>query len=304
MIVPFIGLLISLSSIEMFYKPFGNNFIQERDAVPSHLRLMSFNVRLFDVYKWTSIPETKEKIFELINHYQPDILCLQEIYYERKPGYITLKELKQITGLNYLHVVNSSELHGNFCFGIATLSRYPILSKSTIEFGNHTDNLAIYSDIKLADDTIRVFNMHLESIRFRNEDYETMKNITGVEDKVNLDGERKIAGRMKRAYKERARQATLVQAAIQTTPHRILLAGDFNDTPGSYAYHQVKGNLCDAFVSKGRNTGSTYVSKLPFMRIDYILYDESFDCTGFERVNRVLSDHYPIVADFNLQISD
>ncbi|MFN4123478.1 MAG: endonuclease/exonuclease/phosphatase family protein [Flavobacteriales bacterium] len=265
---------------------------------------MSFNVRLFDVYKWSKNAEAKAEIFKLIQSYNPDILCLQEIYYERKPGYITLKELKQKTGLNHLHVENSSELHGNFCFGIATLSRFPILSKSVIEFGNHTDNLAIYTDIKFADVTVRVFNMHLESIRFRNEDYETMKNLTGVEDKVNLDGERKIAGRMKRAYKERARQAVLVRNTIQKTHHSVLVAGDFNDTPGSYAYHQVKGDLSDAFVAKGKNSGSTYVSKLPFMRIDYIMYDKSFDCTGFERVNKVLSDHYPIVADFKHQAKD
>lgn len=288
----------------MFYRPFGNNSIQDKETLPEFLRVMSFNVRLFDVYKWSNNTDAKTDIFKLIQLYQPDILCLQEIYYEQKPGYITLKELKQKTGLNYLHVENSSELHGNFCFGIATLSRFPILSKAAIEFGNHTDNLAIYTDIQFGDDTIRVFNMHLESIRFRNEDYETMKNLTGVEDKVNLDGERKIAGRMKRAYKERARQAVLVRNTIKNTHHMVLLAGDFNDTPGSYAYHQVKGDLSDAFVSKGKNTGSTYVSKLPFMRIDYILYEKRFECTGFERVNKVLSDHYPIVADFKVGVKD
>jgi endonuclease/exonuclease/phosphatase family metal-dependent hydrolase len=299
-LLPLIGLLISFHSASKHFRLWQGTSIQIAEKQDDCVRIMSFNVRLFDVYKWSQHKDTKDRILQLIADYQPDILCLQEIYYELKPDYISLKQISKKTALPYVHVENSVVHHNNYCFGIATFSKFPILHKARIPFSQNTDNLAIYTDLKINDDTLRVFNMHLESIRFRNEDYETLKSITGVDDKVNLKGERRILGRMKRAYIERSKQADFICEEVTKSPFKILLAGDFNDTPGSYVYTKISSTLSDAFLKHGRYSGSTYVSKIPFMRIDYLLYDKKLDCKAYSRANVVLSDHFPIIAEYQL----
>jgi len=298
-ILPAIGLIICFSSFNLFFKPFGKNEVPKQIENDNQLRVMSFNVRLFDVYKWSDKPNAKALILKLINQYQPDVLCLQEFYYEKQGKFMTLDILKKELNMPYLHVENSAVIKKNHCFGIVTLSKYPIFNKKAVNFEKGTDNLAIYTDIIKGEDTLRCFNMHLESIRFRSEDYNTLEQITGLKDNTDLDGERKIIGRMKRAFQTRATQAESIAEHIKNTQYKTFVCGDFNDTPGSYAYRKVKGNLTDAFSRKGKNTGASYISRIPFLRIDYIFFDaDYFQCTAMERVNVQLSDHFPIVADF------
>lgn len=299
-ILPGIGLVLCLFSSSLHLKIFEKGDFKPDNKEPNSLRIMSFNVRLFDVYNWSSNRQTKTEILELFKQYNPDVLCLQEVYYERKGNFISLETIKNTAGYKYLHVENTSVHANNFCFGIITLSKFPIVQKERISFNDmETDNAAIATTLKINEDTIQIFNLHLESIRFRSEDYKTLENVTGISDQTNLDGEKQIVRRMKKAFKRRAKQADFIHEKITASKFTNFVCGDFNDTPGSYAYRKVRGKLQDAFSTHGKNTGSTYISRIPFLRIDYILYDENtFQCTGMERIIKPLSDHYPIVADF------
>jgi len=265
------------------------------NAMDSTIRVLSYNVRLFDLYNWSENKNTRNKIMELISKQQADILCFQEFFYEDTGNFNTLDTLLQIQPATYVQIEHTATVKKVNHWGIATFSRYPILKKGLIEFKDSTDNISIYSDIIAYGDTFRVYNLHLESIRFRGEDYKALKTITGNEDNTNLDGPQKIIHRMRRAFIRRARQTDIISEHIANCPHPVIVCGDFNDTPNSYAYHQISKNLSDAFRTSGSGIGTTYIGMIPFLRIDYILYSpDVFESMYFKVIHKKLSDHYPV----------
>ena len=42
------------------------------------LSLLSYNVRYFDVYNWSKQKDTRQKLFDYLNRFEGDIICLQE----------------------------------------------------------------------------------------------------------------------------------------------------------------------------------------------------------------------------------
>jgi endonuclease/exonuclease/phosphatase family metal-dependent hydrolase len=195
----------------------------------------------------------------------------------------------------FKHVEHTATVKEVNHWGIATLSRFPIVQRGIIPFKDTTDNISIFTDVRMYGDTIRVYNLHLESIRFRKKDYEALKTFTGNEDKTDLDGPQRIIERMRRAFIRRARQTDEIRKHIESSPHPIILCGDFNDTPNSYSYHQIAKNLKDAFHEAGSGIGTTYIGAIPFLRIDYILYSaEQFEPLFFRIIPKKLSDHFPI----------
>jgi endonuclease/exonuclease/phosphatase family metal-dependent hydrolase len=292
--------LIGLTKIHDLYQ-FGASYsrdeIKEFRAEDSTLDVMSYNVRLFDLYNWTENKLTRNKIMDLLNKEQPDILCFQEFFHEDTGFFNTLDTLKQILSASNVHLEHTAHAKKVNHWGISTFTRFPIVKKGIISFKDSTDNISIFTDIKAYGDTIRIYNLHLESIRFRREDYKALKSITGNEDDTDLDGPQLIIQRMRRAYIRRARQTDLIREHMQACPHPIVLCGDFNDTPNSYAYHQISEGLKDAFPETGRGMGTTYIGMIPFLRIDYILYSPLyFKPLYFKTIRKKLSDHYPIVS--------
>jgi len=266
-------------------------------AQDSTINLMSFNVRLFDLYNWTGNKLTRNRIMDLVRKEQADILCFQEFFYEDKGDFNTLDTLLQIQPARFKHVENTATVKKVNHWGIATFSRFPIVGRGLIQFNDSTDNVAIFTDIKAYNDTFRVYNLHLESIRFRREDYKAIQQITGNEDQTDLDGPQRIIERMRRAFIRRARQTDLISTHIRSSKHPVIVCGDFNDTPNSYSYHQISEGLNDAFREAGSGVGTTYIGKIPFLRIDYILYSPEVLTPLYCKVLRKkLSDHYPLIS--------
>jgi len=299
-----IFILIGITKINDLYQ-FGSSYtkdeISEFRAEDSTFDVMSYNVRLFDLYNWTENKFTRNKIMDLLNKEQPDILCFQEFFHEDTGNFNTLDTLKQILQASNVHIEHTAHVKKVNHWGIATFTRFPIIGKGIIPFKDSTDNISIYTDIKAYRDTLRVYNLHLESIRFRREDYKALKKITGNEEETDLDGPQLIIQRMRRAYIRRARQTDLIRDHIQQCKHPVIVCGDFNDTPNSYAYHQISEGLDDAFPQAGRGMGTTYIGLIPFLRIDYILYSpEFFKSLYFKTIRKKLSDHYPVVSTLKL----
>ncbi len=88
---------------------------------------------------------------------------------------------------------------------------------------------------------------------------------------------------------------------MQNCKYKIILCGDFNDTPASYTYNLLTKKLKDSFVEKGNGFGRTYAGKWPKFRIDYILHDENIKCVEHTVYKETYTDHYPISSKFILQ---
>jgi len=107
--------------------------------------------------------------------------------------------------------------------------------------------------------------------------------------------------KLKTAYIKRAEQVDSISAHINNCPHPVIVCGDFNDTPVSYAYRKLTRGLKDAFITTGKGLGNTYLGIFPSFRIDYILHSLDFVPLIFEKVNVELSDHYPIICILDLK---
>ena len=69
---------------------------------------------------------------------------------------------------------------------------------------------------------------------------------------------------------QRAKQAKDIASLVNATETPVILCGDFNDTPGTFTYETLKGNLQDGFLSAGEGYGATYRGLHNLLRIDYL----------------------------------
>jgi len=262
-------------------------------------KIMSFNVRLFDVYSWKTNHPNHQNILDFIVNQDPDIACFQEYYYQSDGKYITtdflLKGLKTENIHAYFPVVNRKT---DF-FGIATITRFPIVNKGEITFSG-TSNMCIYTDILLQSDTVRIYNMHLESVRLGTEDYAFISSVEHKPDSLELNKSKSVLRRLINASKKRNTQAAIIAKHIQTCPYPVIVCGDFNDTPASYTYSVISKNLNDSYSLIDKHLGSTYNGNIPFLRIDYILYSNAFNSCNYQihRIN--VSDHFPVTCTMTL----
>lgn len=262
------------------------------------LKVMSYNVRLFNLYNWFHNKETRAEIFTYLKKEDPDILCIQEFYSSDANDGIFKNDdtLRTILKAN-AQIEYTLTLRGKDHWGIATYSKYPIIRRKTVRFHGRSRNAFIYADIVKGKDTIRVFNTHLESIRFHWEDYKFIENLGNDEVQQNeISGGLKILKRLKRAYQTRAEQVAAVETAIRQSPYPVIVCGDFNDTPASFTYRIFADFLTDAFRQTGSGFGTTYAGPLPLpsLRIDYIFHDKRLKSYGFQTHQEHLSDHYGI----------
>jgi len=265
------------------------------------LKIMTFNVRLFDLYQWKSAQKykTRSRIFRMIKEQSPDLLCFQEYYSNPAKGFDVNDTIHRIDNLNNSFVASFKTLEGLKEWGMAIYSRYPIINKQRVPFTNSINNYFQYADICKNKDTIRVFNIHFESIHFGQEDYLFMNEIGGqTAERGNLieKGER-ILNKIGSAFGRRAEQVATVRRYIAASPYPVVLCGDFNDTPASFVYNQMTLDLKDSFCECGSGMSGTYPNLFFPMRIDYILHSlNSFRAFRYNIINEDLSDHLPITT--------
>ena len=259
------------------------------------LKLMSYNIRLFNFYEETE-KNTHSKMIQLLRKEDPGILCLQEYFVKGDPAAGERKLMEGLGGRRSTHfkLVKSG---GASRYGIATVSRYPIIYRGDVIHPG-SSSLTIFSDIVVDTDTFRVYNNHLQSFRLRRVEGTLLSEITGEEKGDSVDKISGIYKSLMQGFASRALQVDRVRRHMESSPYPVIVAGDFNDTPISYTYRVMRRGLKDAFVEAGYGAGFTYRGKYPPNRIDYVLYSDGIECTDFDIVKARYSDHYPVIAYF------
>ncbi len=293
--------LFSLIILILGYKTYPAYFqlnLDEPDINEKEFKVLSFNVRVFDLYLWSEEKSTRNKIFDFLNDEQADVLCLQEFYQTdtvvNKYDFKTLDTLKQFLKTKNYHVEYTTELRGTDHWGIITFSKYPIVGKGIVPFALKDDNICIFTDINKDGRTIRVYNAHLASIKLDKHDYKAMQKINENKYSENFDREFLMIEKIRYGFERRAYQADSIAKSIRNSPYPVILCGDFNDTPSSYAYQNIKGDLLDAYIGAGSGLGRTYIGEFPSYRIDYIFHDSVFKAIDYQTHPHKLSDHHPI----------
>ncbi len=242
-------------------------------------------------------PDHRSRIFRFLAEEQPEILCMQEFYYRGNNTSNLFKALKKETGLPHFFHKNyfPDSRHLN---ALVTFTSYPLINTGELTTENGRI-FTIYTDLLIDNDTVRVYNVHLKSVRFQQSDLDFVNDLprqASRQEKLT-EGSKSVLIKLGEAFRKRAKEASILAGHIQTSPHPVILCGDFNDTPGSFSYEKIKGNLRDAFLEAGYGYGNTYAGKLPPIRIDFIFYDRGFTSRKFQiHTLNDLSDHYPVTT--------
>jgi endonuclease/exonuclease/phosphatase family metal-dependent hydrolase len=272
-------LLLSLIVLALGYNYLGSlyKFSSSKDVNDTNnITIMNYNVRLFNLYNWISEDAIETKIINLIKEQKPDILSIQE-YHPHKNVDMSFYPHK------YEVLSGNKTKHGQAIF-----SKYPIVNSGSIKFP-HTANNAIFADVVIKKDTIRVYNVHLESLR-----------ITKDLEELNTEDSERIIKSVGKTFEMQQFQTELFLLHKRQCKHAMIITGDFNNTPYSYVYKEIKGDLKDTFTEAGNGFGKTFNFKYFPVRIDYILVSKDITINGFKTLDEKLSDHFPIVAKIKL----
>jgi endonuclease/exonuclease/phosphatase family metal-dependent hydrolase len=277
------------------------------------LRVMTWNVRYFvpfNVKIFKAEETNRDLIFKEIRKFQPDVICLQEFFTNGDDKLDdNIRLISRELGYPY-HFFSRDKVHWKtIVTGTAIFSRYPMIQSNLLSFPENIAKEAentISTDIVVQGDTLRIFNIHLQSFRFMPRDYVDLGKIKNQQDS-GLVASKNLLRKMSSTFSLHGLQADFVTEKINQSPYPVMLCGDMNDVPNSYAYRALRGNRKDAFLEKGFGIGKTYTSatsrflgKLPTLRIDYIFADPGIETTQFTQVNKKLSDHQALIADFKL----
>ncbi len=274
-------LLMGITFINKFYKFSSKEFPEdEKDFI-----VMSYNVRLFNVFKWIETEEVPFNILSFINEKNPDILCIQEF---SNSANIDLKVYP------HRYIVMGGD---KIKTGQAIFSKFPIIDQGNIVFPNSNNNV-VFADVKKGKDIIRVYNMHLQSIKISPDVNEINDNI----DVIDQGKSQILINRMSIAFKKQQQQAEILKEHKKDCPYPIIICGDMNNSAFSFVYRNIKGTLRDGFEEAGQGFGATYKFKYYPARIDYIFADDRMKVKKFESFpNFENSDHYPIMAKLSIE---
>ena len=282
--------LISLVVIFAGFNQFGNYLkFYGKQTDRKGIKIISYNVRYFMGTEKFPLKENADHILDYLRQNNADIICLQEVRLNKRQIFdATSTKLQQISHVQLAHASHAG--------GQVTLTRYPIVNMGEIRFKN-SGNMIIFTDMLIDSDTVRVYNCHLQSYQLQPTE---INRIDSLNFDNNSEGKAKfkaLALKFKSAIIKRAEQAATLREHLNQCKYPVIVCGDFNDTPVSFTYRTVRGDLKDSFTESGKGTANTYNGKLPSFRIDYILYSPKFTSYNFEVSTLNHSDHYPISCD-------
>ena len=291
-----IAVFAMLFSIPGVYKSFSTG--HEREG--GELRIMSYNVLNF--YDYLNEGKTREEVADGVANsvleYHPDVLCIQEFtLFSTKIGRNEcIAQFGEKMKMPYQYYHTKQHFGGNVIF-----SKYPLIALEPDELMGEEKEYGPVAKVDAGEKGVfYVICVHLTSYQLSNDE------ITVFSDKDNTKEEMKsysksILMKLKTAYEKRSKEVSEMLADIPHDGRAIVLCGDFNDTPLSYTYHQIKrAGFTDGFVKAGWGIGRTYAGKLPLLRIDYVWGNDRIQPMAFKRLKVKGSDHYPVMMDFNV----
>ena len=218
-----------------------------------------------------------EQIAREIEAWDPDVVLLQEVDRNRlssrqtdQPGYYAQRLGMQVSfAVNVRHRANGQ-------YGVATLSKYPIVGQSNTFLPNDPSlpkaqqRGILNTKIKVGDTVISVYNTHLQHI------YDDL----------------------------RLRQMHVVARIVAADPLPKILGGDLNSGPRTPVLAAARGVLRDSWDAVGVGSGNTVPAVDPKGRIDYVLYSDPLVPQDSQVYFSQVSDHRAVRSTFTLSDED
>lgn len=263
------------------------------------LRLLTFNTRVMGD-KPLRDASTKLPVVEFVRSSGADVVCLQEYAFSFSKQGHTEQQLRKYMSDIYPYYKFSPSA-GRKALGIAIYSRFPIKSARVLPDPHRNHTFAIQADLNVRGREVSIVTMHLCSNHILPQDRQLYNRMLSHFDSDSLQvlGEG-ISAYMGNAFQNRAQQVSEIRESLSDVVRKdtpLIICGDMNDTPVSYAYRKLKDNLSDAWCNAGFGPGFTFFAHNLLVRIDHIFYSRHFDVEEVKIHKEITdSDHYPVSA--------
>lgn len=261
------------------------------------LRVMTYNVENF--YHRLS-EDTAPYAVGIIKKYDPDIVCLQESVGGTSDSRSEAWFREYFTKDEYPFVVASARKR------LTLLSKYPVKEHHIVEYESYTNGSESYL-IEVSGKKLLLINNHLESYSLSDVEKEKYRGFFKTSEVKRMWAhfkevkERLSPNMLLRVSATQATHRDMVYSQSEHKPDYTIVLGDFNDTPMSYAYSKLRGDMKDAYQQVGFGPGISYNEDLLPFRIDHVLYSGSLDAIGGKIPwIKEASDHNPVIIDFTL----
>ncbi len=286
------ALILLRVSFLPLYMQFGSN---THPATADTLRVMTYNVHgcygsnfISDMdRRLEQIDSNAHELLRIIDKEQPDVLNLQEFVY--MANHTALAD--SLAARGYAYSVSASPQRRRY--NTVTISRYQLLAPVYID---SVERMAV--DVVKGSDTVRVMNLHLESYRLDEKDYQVLSATTHGD--LTPDSVRSTLSKLKHVSLVHEQEWKEVEGFLRQSPHPCIVTGDFNDTPASYFYQNITDYLVDSYRECGNGFCTTYHGRFPAFRIDYVLHSPQLKTLSYKRVKSDLSDHDPLFVTLQI----
>lgn len=277
------------------------HLLPKRDMDGQTLSVMNYNMGVFSMhpYQFKNRDSARLALKNWILNSDSDIKCIQE--FANVPWskeFNAIDQLEKDSLHYYFSTDDQRSERDHFKNGTLIISKYPIVESGDVLTSRNGFNRIAYADVKINDDTIRIVNVHLESMGLSGSNPRHTRDLGTLKSQVYT-----ILRKLRIGVFERSKQMRLLSDFIERSPHPVICAGDFNDLPYSYNYQHLKSRMKNSFEESGKGFGFTYNGgTLKLLRIDNQFYSSGLRSVGFETLDSIkLSDHFPLRGEYVIQ---
>jgi endonuclease/exonuclease/phosphatase (EEP) superfamily protein YafD len=234
------------------------------------LSVMSYNVRSFNRFKWLDTSNIPKEINTFITNESPDIISFQEYAIDLAPIF------KDYPYLFFTPYTRNGKV------GSCIISKLPLYNPQPVLFTG-SENGGMYVDFLYKKDTLRLYNIHFESLGFN------LKDTLG-----DSHYSKEIRSKINKVFAIQQLQVLQVKKIMNGSVFPEIICTDLNNNAFSASYRALSKGMKDSFLAKGAGFGATYQFPYFPLRIDYILTDPKMKTISFKTHSIKLSDHKPI----------
>lgn len=283
--------VIGLFKMSLFFRPeFRRVYDESQREMKGSIRFMTYNIRNFYM---DGGENSADSLLHFVEQVGPDIVCMQEF----KPSLAEASDCYSSFLESYPYVAGGADEDPRTA-PLVIFSKYRILRSGLVRSEVQDEKIreSIWADLRIGNDTVRIFNNHLHSTEITADDNEFITNHRYITDSAREDRIRSMVRRFRENSILRAGQVDSLVRDIEATPYACIVCGDFNDTPMSYVYRTMARGMQDAFRECGRGYSYTFRGFFNTLRIDYVLLSDAFVPLTYDVPAVDYSDHRPVVV--------
>ena len=248
---------------------------EENGVIVMKLKIMTYNIEHgldYLLYKKTRVDNVNLDLSaEVIKCENADFICLNEVRGRgENPLYTNQAELMGEMTERYSYFSECIYFENNGPYGDALLSKFPAES---------------YSVIDIPDPEIKDEDAYYETRKLFKAEFNPEKKITVFISHFGL------------AKSEQKNAVSVLLNELKKVDTPVIFMGDLNMQPDDEILKPVYEVLNEVYVSGGPKT---YPSPEPCEKIDYIFVSRDIKVLSADTIEKVVSDHLPVVAEIEI----